>query len=322
MARSLLVFLLLTSCVSLPKSETPAPDSGGPHRQETRFSLFVLGVTQDGGLPHVGCNKSCCVLARKKGIERYPVSLGIFDRQTGKRLMIEASPKVEAQIALLHQKMAVPQRSRKPLDGLFLTHAHIGHYLGLAQFGREVASTKNLPTYVGPRMANFLRTNGPWDQLIKLHQLKLHVLKAEKAVEILPGLRILPILVPHRDEYSETFAFKIMGPHRTVLFVPDVDRWDRHRGLLDHLLEGVDVAYLDGTFYDGREVPGRNLEEIPHPPMILSMDLLQERAKKRPGSIRFIHLNHSNPLFQDSSLVEALESRGYALAKRGERVDL
>ncbi len=316
----LILITLLASCrTSPPKEAGPATSAS---KENSRFTLLVLGIAQDGGLPHVGCNKSCCVLARKRGIERFPVALGIFDRRTGKKLMIEAGPRVEAQIALLHRKMGVPQLPRKPLDGLFLTHAHIGHYLGLAQFGREVASTKELPTYVGRRMAQFLRTNGPWDQLIKLHQLKLHILQAEKEVEILPGLRIRPILVPHRDEYSETLAFKIRGPKRTVLFVPDVDRWNRHHGLLAHLLEGVDVAYIDGTFYDGREVPGRNLEEIPHPPMVQTMRLLQDRARKHPGSIRFIHLNHSNPLFQNKALRKRLEARGFALAKRGEKIDL
>lgn len=318
---TLLLTLLGSACLSSPQ-KSRVPHKPLDQIAGSRYSLYVLGITQDGGLPHVGCTKSCCTRARLQGIQRYPVSLGIFDRQTGKRFLVEASPKVEAQIALLHKLAQVSQRSRKPLDGLFLTHAHIGHYLGLAQFGREVASTKNLPTYVGPRMANFLRTNGPWNQLVELHQLKLHVLKPELPVEILPDLKILPILVPHRDEYSETFAFKIIGPHRSVLFVPDVDRWDRHKKLLSHLLQGVDIAYIDGTFYDGRELPGRNMKEIPHPPIVLSMDLLQNRAREKPGSIRFLHLNHTNPLFQNPGLLKALQIRGFALAHRGEKIQL
>ncbi len=320
--RSLLVFILLTSCFSLTDKGNQPPTSRTSQESETRYSLFVLGVTQDGGFPHVGCNKVCCTEARQKGLERYPVSLGIFDRKTQKRFLIEASPRVEAQIALLHQLAGIGQRSRQPLDGLFLTHAHIGHYLGIAQFGREVASTKNLPTFVGPRMAHFLKTNGPWSQLVNLHQIRLRILQPEIPVEVLPGLSILPILVPHRDEFSETFAFKIIGPNRTVLFVPDVDRWDRHKNLLSHLLDRVDIAYLDGTFYDGRELPGRDMTEIPHPPIVLSMKLLKKKAQQNPGSIRFLHLNHTNPLFQDQKLLEILRTRGFALAHRGACIHL
>jgi pyrroloquinoline quinone biosynthesis protein B len=338
MVRSLLLSLFLTSCLSSPLSAPllPAEKPSWTHKgkidrqktstritnNETRFSLFVLGIGQDGGLPHVGCNQSCCVEAREKGLERYPVSLGLFDNKSKKLILIEASPRVEAQISLFHKLVARSQKPRKPIDGIFLTHAHIGHYLGLAQFGREVASTHNIPTYVGPRMADFLRTNGPWNQLVKLKQIQLRTLKPGTPVQVFPGLHILPILVPHRDEFSETFAFKIIGPNRTVLFVPDIDRWDRHQKLLAHLLESIDFAYLDGTFFDGRELPGRNILEVPHPPIVLSMKLLQNEARKHPGSIRFLHLNHSNPLFQDKNLQKALRDRGFAIARRGERIDL
>ena len=79
------------------------------------------------------------------------------------------------------------------------------------------------------------------------------------------------------------------------MFVPDIDRWEGNETLLERLLDGVDVAYIDATFYDGRELPGRDMTKIPHPMMIDTMDLLQSYSDDYPGANRFIHLNHTNP---------------------------
>lgn len=303
--------LILTSCLATSPSEAPA-----------RYELFVLGVAQDGGLPHLGCNKSCCTVARATGRVETPACLGIHDRETGALALIEATPAVESQVAQLHELSGAQGRGRAPVDAIMLTHAHIGHYVGLAQFGREVASTKDLAVHVSPRMAEFLRTNGPWKQLVELKQLALHEITLSERFEVLPGLFATATRVPHRDEFSDTLAFTIHGPNRSVLFVPDIDSWSKTPGLLDALIDGVDVAYLDATFYDGRELPGRNLADIPHPPMIETMKLLATDALAAPGRFRFIHLNHSNPVWHDGHLQTQLEARGFRVAESGERVGL
>ena len=91
---------------------------------------------------------------------------------------------------------------------------------------------------------------------------------------------------------------------------------------VDGLLEGVDVAYLDGTFYDGRELPGRNIADIPHPPIVDTMERLADDAKERPGRIRFLHINHSNPVYTDEEVIAEVEGRGFGIARSGEKVDL
>ena len=304
-----LLLLVLAGCSTRPPTN--------------RFDLYVLGRAQDGGLPHVGCEKACCREARASGRVETPACLGIHDRQTDRLLLIEATPAIEPQLALLAEKTGVAGRGRQPIDALLITHAHIGHYTGLIQLGREVASTKNLPTFVSPRMAAFLRTNGPWSQLVELGQLNLVEVDVNGVMfEPIEGLKVEAIGVPHREEFSDTMAFRIHGPDSTVLFCPDVDRWEAHDGLLASILEGVDVAYIDGTFYDGREVPGRNLSEIPHPAMISTMEQLEEYAQKQPGRIRFIHLNHTNPVWNDPVLQKEIEQRGFRLAEEGERVGL
>ncbi|MBB47095.1 MAG: pyrroloquinoline quinone biosynthesis protein PqqB [Phycisphaerae bacterium] len=290
-----------------------------------RYEVVVLGRAQDGGLPHVGCERPCCAEARISGRRELPACLGIIDRTNDKLILIEATPAIDEQIAMLHELAGVEGRGRSPVDGVLLTHAHIGHYLGLAHFGREVASTDSVPVHVSPRFAEYLRTNGPWSQLIELEQIALKTFEPGVPFELLPGLKIEPLPVPHRDEFSDTMAYRIHGPNRTVLFVPDIDRWDAPSvgpEFVDSLFEGVDVAYVDATFYDGREIPGRNLMMIPHPPMIDSMERFADRVRRNPGSIRFIHLNHTNPALHDDSIKEEVTKRGFLIASPKERTSL
>lgn len=316
----LLAFALLfvASCVTDRSDDLSRKTAG----ENSRYSLWVLGTAQDGGVPHVGCKRECCERARRTGAHRYPVSIGIVDRTTHSLAMIEASPEIDAQIALLHARSDLHGRGRNPIDALLLTHAHIGHYAGLVHFGREVASTKELPVFSTARMARYLSTNGPWSQLVDLRQIELRTVEPRARFELLPGLDVEAFPVPHRDEFSDTMAYKIHGPDHVVLFVPDVDRWDAHPGLLDQLLDGVDTAYIDGTFWDGRELPGRDITEIPHPLIVDTMLRMAERARQRPGSIRFLHLNHTNPLWHDETLRARVKTLGFAIAERGERIDL
>ena len=290
-----------------------APDS-------SRFEILVLGVAQDGGVPHLGCDKNCCATFRADGRRLFPTSLGIHDRKTGKLLLVEATPAVEDQVALLQRLTATGGRGRKPVDGILLTHAHIGHYLGLAQLGSEVTSTTNLPVYVSLRMAEFLRTNGPWNQLIEREQIEIRVIEPGKVFQPMEGLSVLPIAVPHRDEYSDTMAFKFLGEKGHVLFVPDVDSWVRHPELLPLLLEDTKLAYLDATFYDGRELPDRDLSEIPHPLMVDTMIRLKQWAEDNPHRLQFIHLNHTNPALHDHKIQKDVMGQGFCIAERGDRV--
>jgi pyrroloquinoline quinone biosynthesis protein B len=286
------------------------------------LELFVLGVAQDGGMPQVGCERECCAAARAAGRVLYPASLGVVDHASSRLVLVEATPRIEEQLTLLRDLAGVHGRNRAPVDAVVLTHAHIGHYLGLAQFGREVAAVHDLPVHCSPRMAAFLRANGPWSQLVQLHEIDLQEHAPLQTFTPIPGLAVRAIPVPHRDEYSDTMAFVLRGPHRAVLFVPDVDAWDRSPGLLDQLLDGVDVAYVDGTFFDGSELPDRNLAEIRHPLMTDTMRRLAAFAAAHPGVVRFIHLNHTNPALRDAALAAQIAAAGFRIAQQGERVPL
>lgn len=289
---------------------------------QTRFETIVLGVAQDGGVPHVGCNKVCCREARRRGERLYPACIAIHDRRDGKLCLIECTPRIEPQLAMLHRLTGLQARGRQPVDAVMLTHAHIGHYLGLAQFGKEVASTNRLPVHVSPRFASYLRKNGPWQLMVKDEKIALREFNPGQPFSPLPGIRVTPIAVPHRDEYSDTMAYKIHGPNRTVLFVPDVDSWKKQPGLLAELVADVDVAYLDATFYDGSELPDRIMARVRHPFITDTMSALGAAAKERPGRFRFIHLNHTNPALRDAEIKRRITAAGFRLATQGERVGL
>ncbi|MEE2680758.1 MAG: MBL fold metallo-hydrolase [Planctomycetota bacterium] len=287
--------------------------------------LMVLGRGQDGGLPQLGCRKPCCTQARRDGRSELPAALGLLDHSRQHAHLIEATPAIERQASMLLERLDARPPDAPILDGLLLTHAHIGHYLGLAQLGREVAAADHLPVHVSERVARFLRENQPWAQLLELGQVQLRIFEPGQSFMVTPEVWVEPIPVPHRDEFFDTMAFAFRGADSSVLFLPDIDRWEDPSipaRFIEDLLATVDVAYLDGTFYDDRELPGRDLSVIPHPLVVDSMKRLAPIARERPGMIRFIHLNHTNPLLHDEALVDRLAADGFGLARTGECVSL
>src|SRR5512138_551932 len=178
----------------------------------------VLGVAQDGGVPHLGCRQALCMEAHRDPSKRKLVaSLGLVDPAAGKRFVIDATPDFREQVERLG---GLP-------DGILLTHAHIGHYLGLAQLGREVLGAKRLPVYCTPSMARFLRGNGPWKRLVSLENIEIREVAPGVEFALTPSLRATAITVPHRDEDSDTVAWVVSGPSRNLLWLPDIDKWEK-----------------------------------------------------------------------------------------------
>ena len=201
-----------------------------------------------------------------------------------------------------------------------MTHAHIGHYTGLIHLGREVMGAKKTPVYAMPRMKQFLETNGPWDQLIKLNNISIQKINDSVLVQLNERLSITPFLVPHRDEYSETVGYKIQGPNKSLVFIPDIDKWDKWKLNIQEIVKENDYSLLDGTFYDIDELPGRDMSEIPHPFIVESINLLNNTDK---SGVHFIHINHSNPaLNSNSDAFKNIINNGFGVAKRDQIFDL
>lgn len=248
--------------------------------------VVVLGIAQDGGYPQAGCERDDCKAAwRNPSLRRLVASLGIVDPISGERWIIDATPDFPEQLHRLNELAP----SKTP-PSILLTHAHIGHYTGLAHLGREVLGAHSVPVYAMPRMRAFLEKNGPWDQLVRLHNIELRDL--QPVTKLNERISVEPLVVPHRDEYSETVGFIVRGPSRAILWLPDIDKWEKWSTPLESVLARVDVAYLDGTFHDAGELPRRDLKEIPHPLIVETLARLDAAARKK---VRFIHLNQSNP---------------------------
>jgi len=276
-------------------------------------SLVILGTVQDGGSPHIACKKNCCKnLFQHPDPDRMVVSLGLIDPINRKKYLFEATPDISQQMKLLKE---LSNTEDETPDGCFLTHAHIGHYTGLMYLGKEALGGNGVPVYAMPKMKSFLEKNGPWDQLVKQGNISIKDLSASKTVPLSNELSITPFTVPHRDEYSETVGYKIKGPNKSALFIPDIDKWEKWKLNIIEELAKVDYAFLDATFYDGEEINNRDISEIPHPFVIESMKLFKKLSKAEKDKIYFIHFNHTNPaLVKNSKAARQIERNGFHIA--------
>ncbi len=284
--------------------------------------VIVLGVAQDAGYPQTACRKECCRPAWTDAQRRRHVAcLGIVDPISNERWLIDATPDLREQLQML-DAVAPPNRdnsSQPGLSGIFLTHAHIGHYTGLQDLGREVTGAHSVPVYAMPRMRKFLSTNGPWSQLVELGNIELRVLEDDVALQLNKRITITPLRVPHRDEFSETVGYRIVGPSLSVLYIPDIDKWERWNRAIEDELSRVDIAFLDGTFYRNGEIPGRDMSDIPHPFIEETIHQLAELPLSERAKIRFIHLNHTNPaLHPESSAATTTQAAGFQIAREGD----
>ena len=278
-------------------------------------SLIVLGNVQDAGSPHMGCKKDCCKdLFENPDKNRMVVSLGLVDPLNKGCWMIEASPDFPRQAKML--KSYCPFNDKETPDGIFLTHAHIGHYIGLMYLGKEAMNADQVPIYAMTRMKGFLIQNGPWSQLFKINNIRINNIDDQETVELSSNLNITPFLVPHRDEYSETVGYHIQGPNKSALFIPDIDKWSKWNLSIVDEIKNVDYAFIDATFYDAEEINNRDISEIPHPFVIESMELFSEFSNVDKAKIYFIHLNHTNPLLnRDSPQAKLVMKNGFKIAQ-------
>lgn len=302
---------------------------GCAERDETGAYLYILGIAQDGGVPQAGRFDHPGWDDPKA--RRLPTSLGLIDTNAGRRWLFEATPAFPEQLQRLHTE-SVPRNGKSPhgdeqlLDGIFLTHAHIGHYSGLVHLGHEVMGAESIPVYAMPRMANFLELNGPWSQLIDYQNIVINRMQAELPIHLGGNITVTPLVVPHRQEFSEVVGYRIEGPKRSVLFIPDIDSWEEWDEIgvrIEDEIKKVDVALLDGTFFDNGEIPGRDMSGFPHPFITHSLERFSKLPKREKKKIRFIHLNHTNPaLVARSDAWKKVISRGFRIAEEGERISL
>lgn len=281
--------------------------------------IYILGNTQDAGLPHIGCQHKFCQENFDKYDQYFVTSIAVVDSDLRKYIMFEATPDITYQLNNLNN--SIFQEFLLP-ESLYITHAHIGHYTGLMYFGREALGSKNLLVKVLPKMSEFLKSNGPWNQLVNINNIEIQKLNFGESNNELTNISVTPIKVPHRDEYSETAGYVIQGKNKKALFIPDIDKWEKWDKNLVHLTEEFDYLLLDATFYDSKEI-NRDINEIPHPLVTETMSLLDNLSSELKVKVYFIHMNHTNLMLDpESELSKLVESKGFNIARLGQKLNL
>ena len=278
--------------------------------------VYVLGTAQDAGYPQANCEKECCQrVYENPELEIYTSSIAVVDPISKEQWIFDATPNFREQLKLLNNQTGLD--GALP-TGVFLTHAHIGHYTGLMHLGREVIGAKEVPVFAMPKMKTFLETNGPWSQLVTLNNIDLKSMEADKVVQLNEQVSITPFLVPHRDEYSETVGYKIEIPNKSFVFIPDINKWQVWDRSIAKLIKEADYALLDATFYADGEIPGRAMSEIPHRFVQESMDLFADLSAEDKSKVYFIHMNHTNPmLIEGSPAQKEVQEKGFRVAEQG-----
>ena len=167
--------------------------------------IFILGTLQDGGFTYNSSQKKMCQdTFETLKISKKVSSIAIVDPSSKQQWIIDATPDFKDQLYSLQKQTSISN-----LDGILLTHAHMGHYLGLVYLGKEAMNSEKIKVFCMNRMLNFLSNNGPWDQLIKNNNISLSKIKENQNFELNKNIKVIPFTVPHRDEYSETVCFLI-----------------------------------------------------------------------------------------------------------------
>ncbi|WP_299012151.1 MBL fold metallo-hydrolase [uncultured Polaribacter sp.] len=282
--------------------------------------ITVLGTVQDAGYPQIGCKKDCCInFYNGKNQKHHVVSLGLIDRESKQKWLFEATPDITTQLNNLEETHL---KNANIIDGIFLTHAHIGHYTGLMYFGREALGKKETLVYAMPKMKHFLTENAPWSQLVQLKNIVLKDLENNKVIQLTSAIKVTPFLVPHRDEFSETVGYKMEGQNKSILFIPDINKWHKWEKNIVEEVKKVDYAFLDATFLKDGEI-NRPMSLIPHPFITETIALFKNESLATKNKVIFIHFNHTNPTLQQVSKERnQIEELGFQFAFEGMRIGL
>lgn len=278
--------------------------------------IQVLGVAQDGGFPQANCQKECCkAVFEQKNARKFVSCIAVVDPISKQNWLFDATPNFTQQLHLLNN----PEPKNL---GIFLTHAHIGHYTGLMYLGREAMGASQVKVYVMPKMKSFIEKNGPWSQLVALQNIDLQPIKEDSIIVLNERISVQAFRVPHRDEFSETVGYKIVTANKSLVFIPDIDKWQKWNRSLEKVIKSVDYAFLDGTFYKDGEI-NRPMSEVPHPFVTETMDLLKDLPTTEKAKVHFIHFNHTNPVMNIKSLEnKEVRQKGFKVAFQGEKVEL
>jgi pyrroloquinoline quinone biosynthesis protein B len=189
--------------------------------------------------------------------------------------------------------------------------------------GNEGLGIQDTPVYCTEAMAGFLASNAPWNYMVDQGRIVPTPLSLDTWHQLDEHLEVQLWKVPHRDEFADTVGFVFRGPSASLLFIPDINSWRRWDKDVADAVASVDVALLDGSFWSMEEMPGRRVEDVPHPLMTQTMDALQRVVDRRDSRVVMTHLNNSNPALDDGGRPQAeIARRGFEVAREGMRFEL
>ena len=266
---------------------------------QSRYDILVLGTVQDGGYPHIDCKSRCCLDAWKDAsLKKYISSIAIVDHEHKKYFLVDITPDFSEQLNMLYKTYS----AKYVLSGIFLTHAHVGHYTGLFKLGLEMMNSDSVPVYAMPKLMKFLQNNSSTNFLFESNNIVGHIINNNQNIKLSENFNITPFFVPHRNELSETVGYKMQSNNKSIIYIPDVDSWEEcDFNILDVVCEN-DYLFLDGTFYSKNELSIRDITKIPHPSIIESMDIFSNLSIDNKSKIYFTHLNHTNNLLRENSI--------------------
>lgn len=268
------------------------------------MKVEILGNVQDGGVPHLGCECDMCEAAREdERKQKYVGALLIKEDNSDKtvRYLIDATPDIRYQI------------TGNYLDGVFISHGHLGHIGGLPFFGTESLDTNDLEIFCTADLKDFVMKNDPFRLMVDRDQIKLNEVENNESVEI-QGCAVEFREVLHRYVNTDTVSFMIKGEDKKLYYMSDIDEWTENA---KSNVKEADIAIVDGTFWTKEELD--RYEEVPHPPVKETM----EEFSDSDTDIYFTHLNHTNPaLREDSEEREELEERGFEVVEKGDEFEV
>lgn len=281
---------------------------------ESSVDILLLGAAQDAGRPQSGCSCGNCVTAREypRKVE-CPSSIAIIHHSEKRFWIVDTTPAFPSQLEMVKEIAEGYE-----FCGIFITHAHIGHYTGLMFLGKEVMNSHEISVYVSASVGKFLSENAPWSQLIEQENIVLQIIEEEQPLLIAPNISVTGFFVPHRDEFGDTFSFVIQGANRSLFYCPDIDQWELWKHDLRTFLADIDIALIDGTFFSNNELLKDRISKVPHPTVISSCEILEGMS----GKITFIHMNHTNPLYQDGLERAQLLGLGFGIGRGGQLWEL
>ena len=276
----------------------------------------VIGTAQDAGYPQIGCNEICCKDAWiDHSLVRYPSCIALINKKNKEYWLFDVTPDIKPQLKAL-------DKHNVKLAGVFITHAHFGHYMGIFNFGLEVMNLTNLPIYVMPRMKEFLKSNSIINQMIINKNIVLKEIH-DGGIYMLEDVAVTPFLVPHRNELSETVGFQIKGITKKIIYMPDIDSWNNWNENLLNLVENNDILFIDGTFFSNLELKNRDISKIPHPAIKETIKLLNKLENKEKRKIFFIHFNHTNrAIITNTRESNYILKSGFQISREGQSFDI